>query len=226
MLPESELQAASDLLVGSWQEGRVIPALPDDLRPASRVEGYAIQALLERHSGRPPYGWKIAATSREGQAHIAVDGPLAGRLLAERAFESGAERPLGTNRMRVAEPEFAFRMGRDLGPRETAFAMGEVLAAVDSLHPAIELPDSRFEDFTKAGAAQLIADDACAHEFVLGPAAGSAWRALDLARHRVTGSIEKVHAGNRADDPATIAVDQQIPARTLKHLGLSFSCVT
>ena len=35
------------------------------------------------------FGWKIAATSRAGQQHINVDGPLAGRLLADRAFESG-----------------------------------------------------------------------------------------------------------------------------------------
>ena len=190
MLTENELTAASDLLVESWRDGRVIPALPDGLRPADRAEGYAIQALLERHSGEPLYGWKIAATSRDGQAHIAVDGPLAGRLLVERAFESGAERPLGANRMRVAEPEFAFRMARDLPPRRATYAVDEVLAAVETLHPAIELPDSRFEDFTVAGAAQLIADNACAHEFLLGPASPAAWRDLDLASHPVTGTVE------------------------------------
>ena len=46
--------------------------------------------------------------------------------------------------------------------------MAEVLDAVDTLHPAIEIPDSRFADYVKAGEAQLIADNACAHLFVLG----------------------------------------------------------
>ena len=41
--------------------------------------------------------------------------------------------------------------------------MDEVLAAVATLHPAIEVPDSRFDDFTIVGAPQLIADNACAH---------------------------------------------------------------
>jgi 2-keto-4-pentenoate hydratase len=46
--------------------------------------------------------------------------------------------------------------------------MQQVLDAVDTLHPAIEIPDLRFADFISAGAAQIIADNACAHLFVLG----------------------------------------------------------
>ena len=60
-----------------------------------------------------------------------------------------------------------------------------MLDAVSSLHHAIEVPDSRFEDFTSAGEAQLIADNACAHEFVIGPAAEMDWRAIDLKQHEV-----------------------------------------
>ena len=35
-----------------------------------------------------------------------------------------------------------------------------------------------------AGAAQIIADNACAHLFVLGPATTSDWRSLDLVEHK------------------------------------------
>ena len=62
----------------------------------------------------------------------------------------------------------------------------EVLAAVVSLHPAIEVPDSRHEDYARVGAAQLIADVACACWFAIGPAARADWRAIDLAKHGVT----------------------------------------
>ncbi|MEC8134604.1 MAG: hydratase, partial [Pseudomonadota bacterium] len=34
--------------------------------------------------------------------------------------------------------------------------------------------------------AQLIADNACAHEFILGPAAEADWRAIDLSQHKAT----------------------------------------
>jgi 2-keto-4-pentenoate hydratase len=51
------------------------------------------------------------------------------------------------------------------------------------------VPDSRYDDFTAVGAAQLIADNACAHQFVLGPPAPDAWRSIDLRKHRVVGSV-------------------------------------
>src|SRR5918998_1796458 len=143
MMSEERARAASDLLVRLWREGGRVPALPEPLRPVTRADGYAVQALLEERTGRPLFGWKIAATSREGQAHIGVDGPMAGRLLAERAFDSGAELSLGANHMRVVEPEFAFRMARDLAPRAAPYGTGEVLDAVAALHPAIDVPDSR-----------------------------------------------------------------------------------
>ena len=91
--------------------------------------------------------------------------------------------------MRVAEAEFAFRIAVDLPPRATRYEVEDVLASVGTLHPAIEIPDSRYVDFTAVGAAQLIADNACAHHFVLGPAAPDTWRLIDLSAHRVVGSV-------------------------------------
>ena len=63
---------------------------------------------------KPIWGWKIAATSEHGQKHINVDRPLAGRILAERVTSYGDAVHLGANRMRVAELEFAFRIGQDI----------------------------------------------------------------------------------------------------------------
>lgn len=199
-------RAAADLLWRTWQEGQRLVALPDDLRPKTRAEGYAIQSRLERRSRWPLFGWKIAATSAAGQAHIGVDGPLAGRLLAERALPDGAALRLGANHMRVVEPEFAFRMGRSLAPRMEPYTVEDVLQAVETLHPALEVPDSRYEDFASVGAPQLIADDACAHQFVLGAAVRTAWRARDLAAHPVSaavaGGIERDGSGaNVLGDP-------------------------
>ncbi len=190
-----EIQAASDLLFDLWRQGRKIDTLPENLKPVDRVDGYRIQALLEKRSNSPLFGWKIAATSSAGQAHINVAGPLAGRLLAERVVASGAAQSFGANRMAVAEAEFAFRMSRDLPPRAVPYSVDEVLAAVESLHPAIEIPDSRFEDFTRVGAAQLIADNACAHEFAFGEAAPDLWRTIDPAEREVRLTVRSSAGG-------------------------------
>jgi 2-keto-4-pentenoate hydratase len=181
----SASKAASDLLWQHWQAGTVLAALPAELRPQTRTEGYAIQAHLEERAAKPILGWKIAATSAAGQRHIGVDGPLAGRLLAERSYASGARVSLEGNHMRLAEPEFAFRIGRRIAPRSASYSVDDVLAHVAALHPAIEIPDSRFEDCAKVGAAHLIADNACGRDFVLGEAASEGWRDLDLAAHNV-----------------------------------------
>ena len=189
-MTDNQLDAASEILWNQWQNGRRIVELPEELRPVTREDGYAIQARLEARSAFPLFGWKIAATSKAGQTHIAVDGPLAGRLLAECVFESGSRLPFGCNQMRVAEAEFAFRMAADVPPRSNGYSVDEVLSSVATLHPAIEIPDSRYVDFTVVGAPQLIADNACAHHFVLGPPASGSWRSIDLSAHRVVGAVD------------------------------------
>ena len=225
MLSEQQQRSASETLWELWRDGRRIAALPPQIRPTTREEGYAIQALLEARSAHPLYGWKIAATSAAGQRHIGVNGPLAGRLLRERVRETGAELLLGANHMKVAEPEFAFRMGRTLAARRAPYALDEVMAAVETLHPAIELPDSRFDDFSQVGAAQLIADNACAHYFVLGPAARAEWRSEDLAEHAVTGIVTgKVR---REGKGANVLGDPRVAltwlANELSRLGIALA---
>jgi 2-keto-4-pentenoate hydratase len=184
-------QSASNLLWEHWMAGTRLIELPADSRPDSRAEGYAVQALLEQRTEAPLFGWKIAATSPAGQEHIGVDIPLAGRLLAERVIPDGGTCPFGTNHMRVAEIEFAFRMGATLAPRAEAYGVGEVLAAVASLHPSIEIPDSRYDVFEEVGAPQLIADNACAHYFIQGPASPDNWRDVDLAAFEVTATVNE-----------------------------------
>jgi 2-keto-4-pentenoate hydratase len=182
---QQDIRSAAAILWQHWRQSTRFDELPAHCRPGSRAEGYAIQAEVAKLSGQSIVGWKIAATSAAGQQHIHVDGPLAGCLLSARAVEGGARISLAGNHMKVAEAEFAFRMGKPLPKRVESYSVVEVLAAVASLHPAIEVPDSRYEDFTRVGAAQLIADVACACWFVIGTATRADWRALDLAQHSV-----------------------------------------
>ena len=196
-----QFDEAARILWNAWSGQRRIAALPEDCRPASLDDGYAIQRSVAERSGSGTIGWKIAATSKAGQAHIGVDGPLAGRLLEAKAYRDGAEIPAGNLHMGVAEAEFAFRLGRDLPSAGAPRTIDEVMDAVDALHVAIEIPDSRFDDFATAGAPQLVADTACAEYFVLGPAAPESWRAVDLASHPVALRVDgaEVSTGSGAN---------------------------
>jgi 2-keto-4-pentenoate hydratase len=202
------VSAAASLLWGHTIDATRLRELPDDCRPHNRVDAYAIQRALARTSGQPVVGWKIAATSVAGQHHIGVDGPLAGSLLADRVLANGASVSIERNLMRVAEAEFAFRFGRALPPRGREYDVSEVLDAVDTLEPTIEIPDSRYEDFARVGAPQLIADNACAYFLVVGAPAPVDWRGMDLAAHGVRGSLNDKHAAegsgsNVLGDPRT-----------------------
>lgn len=197
---------AARLLWEHWQSGTKLAALPSHLRPADRAQGHAVQARLPDASGRAVLGWKIAATSTAGQAHIGVGGPLAGRLLEGQVGPDGAVFSLAGNGMRVAEPEFVFRFGRALAPRPQPYTVAEVLDAVAALHTGLELPDSRFADFVHAGEAQLLADDACAHQFVLGPPAPEGWRGLDLSTHAVHAQVVRADGRGYARSGSGAAV--------------------
>ncbi len=206
-MDQSAAEHAARLLWDNWRSGTRIVSLPEAVQPRDRADGYAVQAAVARLSGQSVSGWKIAATSTAGQAHIGVDGPIAGRLLSARVLFSGAQVPIANNCMKVAEAEFAFRMKAPLPKRERAYRLDEVLDAVESIHPAIEIPDSRYSEFVKVGAPQLIADNACACWFVLGPPASVSWRDRSLAKHRVKAFRNNSQArdgsgANVLDDPA------------------------
>lgn len=184
MMNDQTAARAADVLLGLWTARGRCDALPADVRPQTRTEGYAVQNALARVQGHAQFGWKIAATSVDGQRHIGVDGPLGGRLFADRVLPNGAAVTLDKNLMRVAEIEFAFRFARTLAPRAQPYTVDEVLDAVACVHPSIEVPDSRYEDFVTAGAPQLIADNACANLFVLGPRADD-WRGFDYVNAEI-----------------------------------------
>lgn len=222
MLDKNQIAAASKTLHDHWRAGTKLDALDAAIRPRDRAEGYAVQSALEQTSREKLFGWKIAATSAAGQKHINVAGPLAGRILAETVIADGGTASMHGNAMRVGEPEFCFRMARDLPPRTTPYSVQEVLDAVATLHPAIEIPDSRFADFTAAGEAQLIADNACAHLFVLGAATSADWRAIDLVEQRPTIALRGEryigHGKNVLGDPR---VALAWCANELRGLGLT-----
>jgi 2-keto-4-pentenoate hydratase len=187
--PTDQVLAAAQFLLSHVEAQTLCDALPNEHMPASRSEAYAVQALWEKQSTRPLYGWKIAATSIAGQKHIGVDGPLAGRYIDERVVPTGKTLHFGKNHMKVAEVEFAFKLSKDLKPQATPYSEAEVFSAVASLHPAIELPDSRYRHFEQVGAAQLIADNACAHWLVIGPAAPDIWHSMDLVAFKPYGRV-------------------------------------
>ena len=179
---------AANLLMNCAGEGSKIIQLPDTLFPSTLEEAYTVQAYIETPNN-PRVGWKLAATSKAGQKHIGVSGPIVGRITSKMSLSLGHFVTTKANNMMVAEPEFVFVFNRRIEPRDWSYTKEEAMELVSELKLGLEFPNSRFIRFETVGESSLIADNACAHEFMLGPTAPEIWRQLELSKHKVVGWI-------------------------------------
>lgn len=192
-------ESAARALLAAYGTHDAIEELPVGSRPLTRRDGYAIQELFQQQLGQV-IGWKVAASTRAGQAGLGIDKPLAGRIFAAQRQPVGVPVSLTHNRMRTAEPEIGFVLGRAIRPRSRAWSLEEVVDAVESLELAWDVPSTRLREPRAAGASVLLADNAFAHQVLSKPSPCADWRRLDLARHRVvvTSSEGMTHEGTGA----------------------------
>lgn len=207
MAPEA-IQEAARLLAEARRSGTMLKALPERCRPQSMAEGYAIQNAFRALWTQPVAGWKIGATADKIMQRYRLDEPMMGPVYAPDVFASPARPAPGRFNHFCIETEFAYRFGRPLPPRAAAYTRGEILDAVDTLIPAFELINPRFEQIPFDAAAEAVADCTVNGGMVLAPAIAD-WRKLDLIGHRVRLVIDgKVSAeGTGADalgDPVNV----------------------
>jgi 2-keto-4-pentenoate hydratase len=180
---ESQLIEAADLLLNARRTAALIDDLPADLKPATLEEAYAVQDLIAEAYG-PIGGWKIGAPTPDATP-IFAPMPLAW-IAASDSTLSGI-----TSRYRGLEAEIAFLMGQDLPPRSTPYTMEEVIAAIESCHPAIEVLESGLTDPAAAARTSMLADLQMHGGFVYGPAVAD-WQSLDFAKESVSLAVDGV----------------------------------
>ena len=168
-----EAGALAELLLAARRSGRPIEALPATLVPATLDAAYAVQDAVAPALGAIA-GWKVGAPSPTAEPNCA---PLFAALVAA----SPARWPAARFPLRGIEGELAFRFGKPLPPRAAPYGEDEVWAAVDTLHPAIELVDSRFADFRAMDKLALLADNGSNGAFCYGAAVHD-WRGVDFLR--------------------------------------------
>jgi len=168
--------------------------------PADLDEAYAIQAASLAGIGGRPIGYKIGCTNESAQALLGLDAPFHGRLLADFAQASPGRLDADAMRIRILEPEIAFRLGRDLPAAGAPYDAASVRPAVAAVMGAVEVVDTRYLDWMTVGAFNLIADNASAGHWVHGPESTDVG-AIDYEAHPVALSLngelrERGVAGN------------------------------
>jgi 2-keto-4-pentenoate hydratase len=151
----------------AWCDGHTLQELPAEQRPADVSEGYQIQTELDHLAGER-IGWKLAATGAGGRAALGVEHPLTGPLYNRFSVMPGSGIDFGEIRMRTVEAEFGFVIANTLPAEQAPFERSAVLAALGPFLPAIEIPNTRYDNHRTVGGPQLVADAACAGLYVLG----------------------------------------------------------
>lgn len=176
---------AASVLATAYRRRERLEALPPDLRPGTLAEAYAIQDRLVEAWGGESVGWKLSCTSDVARRTLKADEPCRGRVMAGTVARSPAVLDGGGYFMRIVEPEFGFRLGKDLPPSGAPFDAAAVADAVDAMIPLIEIVDTAYRDWTAVGVPSLVADNMLSGGLVLGEPSAD-WRRADLASREVT----------------------------------------
>ncbi len=190
----AKIDALADLLIAAREHGRPIDAVPEKLHPVDPDEALLVDDRVAARTGWPVLGWKIGCTSEHTQQLLGSPGPFPGRVysVSESGHVAGFDEFCSEPHL---EGEFAFVLGRDLLPTDTAVDRDAVIDAIAEVRPAIEVVGGRYAGFVGTPLPLLVADAGINSHLVLGPAAPS----VDLDR--------------LSDFGATMEVDGQVVGR-------------
>lgn len=165
------------------------PQLPEDQQLDAET-AYSVQAMgIARRQARGEriIGVKMGLTSRAKMEQVGVDEVIWGRLTNTMRREEGGTLHRTEFVHPRAEPEIAFILGRRLsGDVSTA----EAAQAVAAIAPAIEIIDSRYENF-RFSLGDVIADNSSSSALFLG---ASVAPGIDLANLGIVLSVNGVAA--------------------------------
>jgi 2-keto-4-pentenoate hydratase len=183
--------AAASYLLAARRSGPGAP-FPAALSPATEADAYAIQRLVLPEIG-PIGGWKVGASGPDAPPACAPM-PTGGLHDAPAALD-GARFTT-----RDIESEIAFRLAADLPPRQTPYTRADIVAAIATCHPGIEVLQSRFENPGATSAAANLADLIRHGAYVIG-APIDGWQSLDFDTMEVVQTIDG-QALRRRGNPA------------------------
>lgn len=176
---------AADLLLDARRTGTPIADLPEALRPVTQDEAYFVQDLMA-DAYEEIGGWKIGAATPEATPAFA---PMPRNWIAASGAQLTDLPGSKKWRYRGLEAEIAFLMGEDLPPRATPYTREEIVAAIASCHPAIEVLESGLVDPEAAATLSRQADLQMHGGFVYGPAYAD-WRSIDFSKETVVLAVD------------------------------------
>ena len=117
----------------------------------------------------PITAWKLGATIPAVRQNLGLPRAFFGALPARRVFAAGATLGAMVARQRGVECEYGFRLARDVTRADLDLDADGLAELIESVHPAIEIPGTRFASLGQYGGMALAADFGAAGALVIGP---------------------------------------------------------
>ena len=190
--PTAVIGACAENLHEARRSGRAIPQLTATTS-LTLDDAYAVQAAgvrLRMSAGERVVGAKLGLTSKAKAEQMGVADVIIGVLTDAMHVPDGGLLDISRGVHPRIEPEVAFRLGRAV---DTSAPDADLRGAVDAVAPALEIIDSRYQDF-RFTLEDVVADNTSGSHFVIGPwtelGEGSATQLLDRAvEMRVDGRV-------------------------------------
>lgn len=174
---------------------RPLSARHPGLDPAAAYRVQEHYARLRTAGGARLVGRKIGCTSPAIQELFGIDTPDFGQLFDDMVVGMGAPIPIDQLIAPMVEPEIGFLLAADVrGPNAT---VSGVLAATDRVVPAIEIIDSRIEDW-RIEFVDTVADNGSSARFVVGPPVALNGRDLAGEQVELAEDGSELHRGDGA----------------------------
>lgn len=178
-LDHNTIAQLAEHLESAELQARAVPKITDAYPALDLDDAYAIQAELRRRKearGHRLAGLKAGLTSRAKMKQMGVEVPVFGLIFDYMSVADGGEIKSAELIHPKVEAEIAFVLKRPL--RGPGCHVGAVLAATDFVVPAVEIIDSRYENF-RFDLPSVVADNTSSSRFVVGGVARSI-EGLDL----------------------------------------------
>ncbi|GAX90524.1 2-keto-4-pentenoate hydratase [Effusibacillus lacus] len=161
-------KSIAEFLNSAETEKKEVTRLTADHPELSVQDAYRIQEELVKiklAQGCKILGPKMGLTSQAKMKQMNVEEPIYGYIFDYMALPNGGELRMQELIHPKVEAEIAFILGRDI--EEPGVSGVQVLAATEYVTPALEIIDSRYENF-KFNLPDVIADNASSSRVVLG----------------------------------------------------------
>lgn len=162
------LNEVSEKLLRARKEKRAMAPIRAELKDFSVSDGYKVQNLLLEQAlgeGQKLCGYKMGLTSKAKQIDVGVTDPIRGFLLSSMECEKGSTLSRSSYIQPRVEPELAVVLNQRVGGREVT--LRDVVGALQFVSPALEILDSRFENY-KFSTPDVVADNTSAAGFMVG----------------------------------------------------------